>query len=329
MSQTKWTILGIGLIIAISLGLWLSYPDRSRAALDSTTIFPTNGRPGFIVTGSDGNLWFTEPNDIGRITITGTLTEYPLLDGDTDPWHITAGPDGNIWFTLPKQNKVGIITPSGVITDITGIAWPQGITTGPDNNIWITQGVDQIASITTTGIITAFSIAWGSAPDQIISGSDGNLWYVITVDYKGGMAIGRMTLQGASTWIDLPTWDSGIFDLALGGDGNVWFTEGYANNIARITPTGTVTEFPLPLTPIGIHDNPVGITIGPDDAIWFLGDGRIGRMNLSGGVGFFPDSGGWGITTGPDGNIWFTDYWDQYVGRLHINQYLFPVIMRH
>ncbi len=313
----------------LMLGSWLSQPDRSKAAVHSTTEFPTYGQPGFIVTGSDGNLWFTEPNDIGRITITGTITEYPLLDGDTNPWHITAGPDGNIWFTLPKQNKVGLITPAGVITDIPGIAWPQGITIGPDNNIWITQGIDQIAAITTTGIITAFSIEPGSTPDQIISGSDGNLWYVMTAYYKGSYQIGRITLNGVSTVFNAPTWDAGIFDLALGRDGNIWFTESSVGKIGRITPTGTIAEFPLPPRPLGLQASPVGITAGLDNHIWFVDGGRIGRMSLSGSVGFFPSDTTNGITIGPDGNLWSTDYWDQYVARLHVDQYWFPIITRH
>lgn len=55
---------------------------------------------GGIVAGSDGNLWFTEPSasKIGRITPTGTITEFSLSAG-ANPGGITSGPDGNIWFT--------------------------------------------------------------------------------------------------------------------------------------------------------------------------------------------------------------------------------------
>jgi streptogramin lyase len=52
--------------------------------------------PTQIVTGPDGNLWFTETlnNAIGKITTAGAITEYPAEANG-----LSAGPDGNLWFT--------------------------------------------------------------------------------------------------------------------------------------------------------------------------------------------------------------------------------------
>ena len=36
---------------------------------------------------------------IGRMTPSGTLTEFPIPTANPGPGWITAGPDGNIWFT--------------------------------------------------------------------------------------------------------------------------------------------------------------------------------------------------------------------------------------
>lgn len=76
--------------------------------------------PSRIVTGPDGNLWFTEqggigangcctptfpaPGKIGRISTTGVITEFQTqLNSEgspyTNPAGIAAGPDGNIWWT--------------------------------------------------------------------------------------------------------------------------------------------------------------------------------------------------------------------------------------
>jgi virginiamycin B lyase len=82
-----------------------------------------------------------------------------------------------------------------------------------------------------------------------------------------------------------------------------------------MTPTGTVTEFPLPAT---YNGNSIlnGITTGSDGNLWFISDteGQIGRMTPTGTVAIFPlpaaDSGSSilnGITAGPDGNLWFTE----------------------
>ncbi len=51
--------------------------------------------------------------------------------------------------------------------------------------------------------------------------------------------------------------------MVEGPDGKMWFTE--ADKIGRITPSGEITEFPLP-TP---DSAPMGITTGPDGNLWF------------------------------------------------------------
>jgi streptogramin lyase len=65
------------------------------------------------VTGPDGNLWFTEywGNKIGRITPTGTITEFPIPTKGAGSVGIALGPDGNLWFTEFATNKIGRVTP--------------------------------------------------------------------------------------------------------------------------------------------------------------------------------------------------------------------------
>jgi streptogramin lyase len=64
------------------------------------------GSPWDIVSGPDGNLWFTEYDRyaIGRLALDGTVTEYHLpttAEGRASmgTYNITRGPDDNIWFT--------------------------------------------------------------------------------------------------------------------------------------------------------------------------------------------------------------------------------------
>ena len=61
-----------------------------------------------IVTGPDGNLWFTESPGakIGRMTPAGALAEFQLPAG-ANPGGITVGPEGNLWFTDNGRNKIG------------------------------------------------------------------------------------------------------------------------------------------------------------------------------------------------------------------------------
>src|SRR5437588_819057 len=95
------------------------------------------GTPGPITTGADGNLWFgatfAGEARIGRVTASGSLTEYPLprrLEGvagfgahpllqlsDPRPEGITAGPDGAVWFTEPGTDAIGRMTTAGTVTN--------------------------------------------------------------------------------------------------------------------------------------------------------------------------------------------------------------------
>lgn len=78
------------------------------------------------------------------------------------PFGITAGPDVNLWFTEQAGNRIGRISPSGVLMEFSaGIganANLQGIALGPDGNLWFTEvNLNQIGQITPSGVVTEFS----------------------------------------------------------------------------------------------------------------------------------------------------------------------------
>ena len=76
--------------------------------------------------------------------------------------------------------------------------------------------------------------------------------------------------------------------IALGSDGNMWFSEHTGNRMGRITPDGTITEFPIP-TP---NSMPRAIALGADGNIWFgeFAGGKIGRITPQGDDHRVPDS---------------------------------------
>ena len=66
--------------------------------------------PFDIVAGPDGNLWFTENtvSVLGRITTSGTVTQYTLPTGNSRPEGITDGPgNASIWWTESSVGQVG------------------------------------------------------------------------------------------------------------------------------------------------------------------------------------------------------------------------------
>jgi streptogramin lyase len=127
----------------------------------------------------------------------------------------------------------------------------------------------------------------------------------------------------------------GPFDITTGPDGNLWFTEGYANRIGKINPTSSViTQYIVP-TPLGFSF-PHDIVTGPDGNVWFTERDawKISKINPTTGVitqySVLPvESAPKGITVGPDGNIWFTEYSAQRIGKMKTDgtllaEYLLP-----
>ncbi|MEX1246704.1 MAG: hypothetical protein WEF99_18315 [Thermoanaerobaculia bacterium] len=307
-----------------ALFLLLVLLGGSPAAGQTWTDFPVRGVPGGpyqIVSGPDGNLWFTWGEfRIGRMTVDGVVTEFlPPFVPKPIPIGIAAGADGNLWFTEGWSNKIGRITTSGVITEfpLPPPARQLGlITAGPDGNLWFTEPVGgAIGRITPTGAITEFplpspeSVGWG-----ITTGPDGNLWFTM------GDRIGRITPAGVITEFPIPTPSPSPYAyIAAGPDGALWFTGEGANRIGRITTSGEVTEFPIPTPGSG----PQGIVAGIDGHLYFVESeaGAVGRITTSGAITEFPvPTGGYveGITVGPDGALWLALYQADAIGRLSI-----------
>ena len=106
----------------------------------------------------------------------------------------------------------------------------------------------------------------------------------------------------------------GATGITAGPDGNLWFTTFNSNLVGRITPAGTIAEFPIP-TPSGLQ----GITAGPDGNLWFCEQSanKIGRITPNGTITEFAGANGpETITAGPDGNLWFTESPWTSVGRI-------------
>ena len=142
------------------------------------------------------------------------------ISAGAQPVDITAGPDGNLWFAEFVGDRIGRITPSGVVTEfsvgISPSAEPRGIKVGPDGNLWFTEfGGDRIGRITPSGVVTEFSagITTGAGPHVIAVGPDGNLWFTefygnrigrITVSPLAVVGVASRKVHGAAGTFDLP-----------------------------------------------------------------------------------------------------------------------------
>jgi streptogramin lyase len=153
------------------------------------------------------------------------------------------------------------------------------IVTGPDNNIWYTNysGADIIRMLP-TGATTFFPLSVSSVnynPTSMAVGSDGKFY----VGAPGATSVGVVTTTGSFTTHGLLSGSGhnmSYTGMALGPDGNVWFTEyGF---IGKITTGGTITDY------------------------------AYSDSNTANYYG--------GVTTGPDGNVWVTEYNDQQIDKV-------------
>ena len=134
-----------------------------------------------------------------------------------------------------------------------------------------------------------------------------------------GAALGGASLMGAAGATAAPGDVSEIGlaagstprDVAEGPDGNMWVTGGASNTIAKVSMTGGVTAYALPL-PANVS-NPWSIAAGPDGNLWFTlrSGGKIGRITTSGAVSLIdlPDASmqPQDIAAGPGNSMWFTE----------------------
>ncbi len=203
---------------------------------------------GNIVVGPDGALWFTSSSGgfsnqgngfIGRITTSGNITTYdvPLGHAFTFAFNITPGPDGNLWFT--QAASVGMITPSGVITEYPGPCYSNStIVAGSDGALWFSPANDgatqAIGRITTSGVFSTFPVGDTVAPGRITAGPDGALWFAHGVPTGGGEgAVGRMTTAGVETDYVFQYAMSTAPGITTGPDGAIWFTD-YNGEIVQL-----------------------------------------------------------------------------------------------
>lgn len=256
----------IGQIVTVgpSLGLMREVPIPTR-----------NSQPIGVVTGVDA-FWFTEYGEgkVGRMSITGAITEFVLPTANGGPDQITLGPDEghDLWFTERLSSKIGRITNDGQITEypLAAGAGPDDITAGPDGALWFTEpDMDRIGRITTSGAVREFVLPAGSRPTGIVNGPDIALWFAAS----NGNQIGRLSPDGQIKWINLPTRDSDPVELVVGMDHTIWFTEQGVSRLAHVLPNRTVEEYTVPAPP-------TGIAVGADGYLWFTEPSvdRIGRL---------------------------------------------------
>ncbi len=293
--------------------------SADRVRIKEFTI-PSGAAADQITQGADGDRWFTEPysNRIGRITESGSITEYPAKMGE--PFPIVAGP-GGVWYTGHGTGKIAVMDPQGTITihKLPDSPSTYGLALGPDGNLWFTGTAHEIGRMTPSGGVKEFMTPQGSDPYAIAAGPDGRLWFTEWDNKK----IGAITTSGTVIEYPLPDPFSVVLEsITLGPDGNMWFGEASGPVVGRISPNGTITEYSL--TGVGTIS---AITAGPDGGIWFTDPdvGSIDWISVSGlSLHVHKLQGGadpYGVTAGSDGSVWVAELEGRAIAKVKLRMY--------
>jgi len=227
---------------------WLLFVAIASLLAPGTVVFATvfplpqgSSGPRGIVTGPDGALWFTQQaNKIGRITTSGSLTEYSIPTDQSSPDSITLGPDENLWFLETRGNKVARITPAGAVTEFsvpTASAGLAGIAADASNaRIWFTEfAANKVGFIDVhaPNTVQEVPLSVANCKPYFIAIVAGSAW----VTCNGANKVLALPLNPpfVVTEYAVPAPATGPTGITAAPDGKIWFLT--ANHAARLDPT--------------------------------------------------------------------------------------------
>lgn len=237
----------------------------------------------------DDSIWFTETsvNLLGRSDANGNIVYSPLPSGDTGPVGIASGIGLKLVFTMASGNAIGTVNSDFDAVHVDTFPIPTGsanalrVVTGTTfGQYWFTESVaSKVGRMSPAGDIVEFPVPTaGTQPLGIAPGNTGRFWFT----ERGGSALGEIVDDGDLSYIvehPLPP-GSGPYEIALGPDNHVWFTEvdsGKVGVVANIN--GPIIEFTIPNAIT--NRRPAAIARGIGQTMWFgeSAGGRIGRIS--------------------------------------------------
>lgn len=218
-------------------------------------VFPTTPRtkdhgpsgPQDLVFDQEDQLWFTElsADRIGRLDVTtGTLQEYPV----------------------PEAAQNALAAPYGIAVDQQGDVWFSEVS-GP----WLVRLDPR------TGGMHTYSLPGAqSGMMEVVTAPDGSIWCAA---YLNGNLVQFDPKTDTTHAYAVPalvagTQATGIYGLAVGATGDLWFTDIGDNAIGHVQPaTGRFTFYPIPTA----NSGPFGLVIDQSKRVWFTEGSAAGN----------------------------------------------------
>jgi streptogramin lyase len=246
------------------------------------------------------------------------------------PFAIVTGGDGNLWFTDIGNEFIYRMTPQGTIlgtynVGLTGTDVPAGLTVAPDGSLYYVSSwpglyvghVDLFGNITEIAHLRSDLVA-----DPSIAYSGGNLYFTAQSLHTGDQVLVTIAPTGKPSFLHTGLKGSrsqccaveSPQSIATASDGSVWFTNARYVDRKGYQPLGHVTADGL-----HFYNTPIPwlgtVVAGPDGDMWVAGEDPTFKQGMLGAVGPNGASKAWplpsatsayAITVGPDGNLWMS-----------------------
>jgi uncharacterized protein (TIGR03437 family) len=240
-----------GILRMTTAGVFTAYPISTAVNYGSYGI--TAGPDGALWFADSGNVGFgpassAPPGKVGRITTSGTITEYPLPQAGDYPLAIAAGPDGALWFT-DYLGQIGRITTSGTVTSEvptptnTGNGdlgyYSDSIAAGPDGAMWFIEAAAKIGRIPTGVTVTPPTITLVANAESGAPTIAPNTWVEIKGSNLAKAGDSRIWLGSDFVNGQMPTELDGVSVTLNGQPAYVYYISPAQVNI--LTPPGTIS----------------------------------------------------------------------------------------
>jgi streptogramin lyase len=239
--------------------------------------------PSDIVQGSDGLLYFSSNDGLGRISTGGAVQPFIVAPFSVGGNALDAHGD-DIWITDFNNRSIWRYdVPTGEFTEFpigdANTFGPHDVAVAENGVVWF--GASDLSSSGEEGLIgrldpatstvTTFNVA--AVPRAINIATDNRVWFAARFTPQ---AVGFFD-PDTSTSTVFPA-DGGPQDIAPAAGGSMWFTRTTAGNISRISPPGVITAE----SKVVRGSEPFGITVASNGNPWFtmLGADKIATLQL-------------------------------------------------
>jgi streptogramin lyase len=264
----------------------------SDGHIDEFGPFPGESGFGDIALGPDRRIWVDERANSKLLRLHSSGVLQAVFTVANDAWNGIAGPDGNVWFINGFADAVTRVDTATGFEDFPfacsqSAAGGRNVLPLANGGFWaignagagpfVEYHAPPALAMSARYPYQNMNLSDFFPPGMVVDGG-GNLWFT----NAGTPAIEEHAPWPSTdhTTFPLGAQVDGLNGLALGADGNFWFTSTFTSQVGRMTPQGTATLFSTPSDSSG----PRWIVAGPDGNLWFneFDIPKLGKITTAG-----------------------------------------------